>query len=263
MADHSKEKLLAGGNVSEVYLNGNTVRRIIKPNSSRIHLLLNHLEIKRFHQAPKFQGIDEKGREILSYIKGEAGNYPLKKYMWSDEVLVEIARMLRTYHDAVSDFSFDKNWQAIDHTPEPYEIICHNDFAIYNIIFQNEKPIGVIDFDVAAPGPKLWDVAYTMYTCVPLSRFYLNESGKKVLYEPSKHANHLKRRLIIFLESYGIEFDRRILDMVLLRLEGVCATIIRKANEGDTAFQKMMEEGHLEHYRKDIKFIKEHRADWF
>jgi hypothetical protein len=38
--------------------------------------------------------------------------------------------------------------------------------------------------------------------------------------------------------------------------------IIRKANEGDIAFQKMIEEGHLEHYQKDIEFIRVHGKEW-
>ncbi|MDF9759599.1 hypothetical protein OKW24_001372 [Peribacillus simplex] len=46
--------------------------------------------------------------------------------------------------------------------------------------------------------------------------------------------------------------------MGLLRLEGVCKTITRKESEGDIALQKMIDEGHLEHYQNDIKFICEH-----
>jgi hypothetical protein len=51
-------------------------------------------------------------------------------------------------------------------------------------------------------------------------------------------------------------------DMVLLRLEGLCKTIKRKAEEGDAAFQKMLEEGHVEHYEKDIAFVREHGEEW-
>ena len=50
--------------------------------------------------------------------------------------------------------------------------------------------------------------------------------------------------------------------MVLLRLEGLCNTITRKVSEGDSAFQKMIVEGPLEHYQNDIKFISEHRKDY-
>ncbi len=54
------------------------------------------------------------------------------------------------------------------------------------------KPVGIIDFDVAAPGPRLWDIAYTLYTCVPLSRVYYTESGEAVHYDSSQHADRIK-----------------------------------------------------------------------
>ncbi|MEH7386357.1 phosphotransferase [Bacillus sp. JJ1521] len=262
MSDYEDEEMLTGGNVSDVYRLGDTVRRDLKPDSPNIHKLLKHLENKGFSYAPKFLGIDEKEREILSFIKGEAGNYPLKEYVWSDVVLIEIVKMLRLYHDSVSDFSFDDSWQSIDNTPQQFEVLCHNDFAIYNIIFNHERPIGIIDFDVAGPGPRLWDIAYTLYTCIPLSRFYLSETGEKVYYNSLKDANRIKQRVSLFFESYGKEIEEEYLEMVLLRLEGLCKTITRKASEGDIAFQKMIDEGHLEHYQKDIKFIREHGKGW-
>jgi hypothetical protein len=122
-SQYENEEMLTGGNVSSVFRSGDTVRRELKPDSAKIHKLLQHLESKGFEYAPKFLGIDEKNREILSYIEGEAGNYPLKQYMWSDDVLTEIAKMLRLYHDSISDFSFDDSWQSIDNTPQPFEVI--------------------------------------------------------------------------------------------------------------------------------------------
>jgi len=262
MTNHKNEEILTGGNVSNVYRSGDTVRRELKPESYKIHDLLKHLENKGFSYAPKFLGIDEKGREVLSFIEGEAGNYPLQKYMWSDDVLMEIGKMLRLYHDAVSDFPLDDSWESIDNTPQPFEVLCHNDFAIYNIIFNHDKPVGIIDFDVAGPGPRLWDIAYTLYTCVPLSRFYLSETGEKVYYDSSQHVNLVKQRIKLFFEAYGKKFEEDYLEMVLLRLEGLCKTITRKASEGDIAFQKMIDEGHLEHYQKDINFIRANRNEW-
>lgn len=262
MSNHENEEMLTGGNVSKVYRLGDTVRRELNSNSPKIHKLLKHLENKGFSYAPKFLGIDEKGREILSLIEGEAGNYPLKEYMWSNDVLIEIGKILRLFHDSVSDFSFDDSWYSIDNTPQQFEVICHNDFAIYNIIFNYERPIGIIDFDVAGPGPRLWDIAYTLYTCVPLSRLYLSESGEEVYYNSLLHANQVKQRVKLFFESYGVGIEEDYLEMVLLRLEGLCKTITRKASEGDIAFQKMVDEGHLEHYQNDINFIREHGKEW-
>ncbi|RFT62610.1 DUF4135 domain-containing protein, partial [Bacillus clarus] len=50
------------------------------------------------------------------------------------------------------------------------------------ILVKGLKPVGSIDFDVAGPGPRLWDIAYTLYTCVPLSRVYHTETGEAVYY---------------------------------------------------------------------------------
>lgn len=262
MSNCEDEEMLTGGNISTVYRSGNTVRRDLKPDSSKTHKLLKHLENKGFINAPKFLGIDEKGREILSFIEGEAGNYPLKEYMWSNDVLKEIAKMLRLFHDSVSDFSMEEGWEPIDHTPQPFEVLCHNDFAIYNIIFNHKLPVGIIDFDVAGPGPRLWDIAYTLYTCVPLSRVSLSETGEAVYYHSLDHAERNKQRVKLFFESYGEELEKGFMEMVLLRLEGLCKTIERKAKEGDPAFQKMINAGHLEHYQNDLKFIREHGKDW-
>ncbi|WP_100404301.1 aminoglycoside phosphotransferase family protein [Bacillus solitudinis] len=262
-SQYENEEMLSGGNVSNVYRSGDTVRRDLKEDSPKIHKLLKHLENKGFSYAPKFLGIDEKGREILSFIEGDAGNYPLKEYMWSNDVLKEIARMLRLYHDAVSDFPLSDDWKPIDNTPNKIEVVCHNDFAIYNIIFNHKRPVGIIDFDVAGPGPRLWDIAYTLYTCVPLSRPYNTKTGEAVCYDPLKDGDRIKQRVNLFFESYGIEgMEKGFLEMVLLRVEGLCKYMIKKASEGDVAFQKMIDEGHLEHYQNELQFIREHGKEW-
>lgn len=261
--EYDKEELLAGGNVSEVYKSGNTVRRALRPDSDKIHALLQHLQKKEFPYAPKFLGNDDKGREVLTFIEGEAGNYPLKEYMWSDEALKETAKMLRHYHEAVSDFPISAEWTSMDKTPDHPEVICHNDFAVYNMIFRDQTPIGIIDFDHAAPGPRLWDIAYCLYTCVPLSRFYHAETGEKVHYDAAKDAGRKKRRVSLFFDNYGAPaLKAELLEMLILRLEGLCAFMRRKSQEGDQDFQKMIEEGHDKHYLRDIEFIQQHGKDW-
>jgi len=70
MSNYTNEKKLTGGNVSNVYRSENTVRRELKPGSAKIHTLLQHLENKGFHHAPKFLGVDEEDREVLSFIEG-------------------------------------------------------------------------------------------------------------------------------------------------------------------------------------------------
>lgn len=50
--------------------------------------------------------------------------------MWSDDTLQEIAKMLRLYHDTVSNFSIEGRRVPIDNNPQSSELLCHNDFNL-------------------------------------------------------------------------------------------------------------------------------------
>src|SRR5690242_2685586 len=107
------ETPLHGGNVTAVVRVGNTVRRPTGPWSAAVHSLLRHLEGRGFDGAPRFRGLDSQGREILTFLPGEVGRYPLPLYMWSEAVLTGAARLLRRYHDATRDYGRppEAHWQ--------------------------------------------------------------------------------------------------------------------------------------------------------
>ncbi|TCI39335.1 aminoglycoside phosphotransferase family protein [Exiguobacterium sp. SH4S7] len=258
-----REERLSGGNVSNVHKKGNHVYRTQKEGSGRVHQLLKHLEVKGVEGVPRFVGVDERGREILTYLVGETADYPLKEYMWSNEALQDAARLMRRLHDATVDFEW-ASWEPLDNTPKPLEVICHNDFAVYNTIFDKEKVAGIIDFDLAAPGPRAWDIVYALYTFIPLSRRHQAESGEVVHYEADRDDASYKKRVTLFLEAYGWEASKMdLLDMMLLRVEALCLLMKRKAAEGDVAFKKMIEEGHYDHYQEEYRFIQSKGDKWF
>ena len=64
---------LEGGSHSGVVRVGETVRRETRPWSSSVHDLLRHLDREGFAGAPRALGFDDQGREVLTYIEGEAG----------------------------------------------------------------------------------------------------------------------------------------------------------------------------------------------
>src|SRR3954462_3402088 len=95
---------LLGGNTSPVVRAGDPVRRNIGPWTPAVHALLRHLEYVGFTGSPRALGIDERGREGLSYLQGECGESPLAAHWVTDEALVTVATMLRMFHDAQYGF---------------------------------------------------------------------------------------------------------------------------------------------------------------
>ena len=239
---------LDGGNVTPVVRVGDTVRRIPGPWSPAVHSLLGHLAGQGFAGAPRFLGIDAQGREILSFIAGEVGQYPLPAYMWSDAALTGAARLLRRYHDATLDFvpPPGAHWQIVYPDATQHEVICHNDFAPYNVVYVDQQPRAIIDFDLAGPGPRLWDLAYAVYRFVPLSYDAdIRELGLSDLAWQS-------RRLPLFCAAYGLPDPPGLLEMVAQRIQTMCALLADRAAAGDQAFRKMVDEGHLAYYQREL-----------
>ncbi|GCE31120.1 trifolitoxin immunity domain-containing protein [Dictyobacter alpinus] len=245
-----EEIVLAGGNVSRVIRIGETVRRTMGPWSSTVHHLLLHLEGNGFAAAPRFLGIDSQGREILSFIAGAVGHYPLPPAFWSDEALTKIADMLREFHAITTYYVSpqEAQWQITYADVTRHEVICHNDVAPYNMVFRNNIPVALIDFDTAGPGPRVWDLAYAAYRFVPLLHSGDDELRSTGLLEPEVQA----RRLKLFCTTYGSIEPMSVLLMVEERLQHLCNLIITRAEAGDQAFQKMLAEEHLVNYQREI-----------
>jgi hypothetical protein len=249
-----QEIALGGGNITEAARVGQTVRRTTGPWSSTVHALLRYLEQRHFAGAPRFLGIDAQGREILSFLEGEVGHYPLRAYMWSDENLSVVARLLRRYHDLIADFRAPAGgvWQFVYPDESQHEVICHNDVAPYNMIYQGGEPSALIDWDTAGPGPRIWDIAYALYRFIPLS--YVQDIQGLGLAEPTNQA----RRLRLFYRAYGLETPyAETLNAVEHRLEALCTLLLERAHE--PVYGRMIKEGHLDHYRREIATLREQR----
>jgi hypothetical protein len=110
------EIALGGGNVSGgVVRIGDTVRRPAGPWTPAVHALLDYLHAAGFHGAPRPLGLDELGREVLTFIPGTIpwpGSFAL---LDPDDRLRRAARLIRDFHDAVTGFCplLDARWQAL------------------------------------------------------------------------------------------------------------------------------------------------------
>ena len=254
MTEHEVE--LTGGNInSGVMRAGNTVRRATSPASPAVHPLLQHLEYKGFAGSPRFLGIDEQGREILSYLDGETGI--LDSNWQDDEALVAAARLLRHYHDATIDFvgRDDLPWAYRYPEASRHEVICHNDFAPYNFVYRDGIPCAMIDFDLAGPGPRLRDVAYAAYWMVPLS---FNSADQRAFAEAD--ASTGSRRLHLFCATYGIAAGPPLLDMIAEVLTHMGSKDAARRMVGDVKAEQLQRDGHLAHWQREAAAFQTHRA---
>jgi Phosphotransferase enzyme family len=231
---------------------GDTVRRRSGRWTPAVHALLRHLESVGFDAAPRVLGVDGQGREVLSYIEGQAGNYPLPESLWSDAVLDQTAQLLRRYHDATVGFvpPVDASW--LHGVREPVEVICHGDMAPYNCIYRGDTIIGFIDFDWAGPGPRLWDLAEAAYRFVPLTDPTTN---------PDTISTDQPRRLRRFVDHYGRDLCAGILDAVVERERWQIDYIIAGAEAGDPVQQQCLAAGHVDILTTNLAHIHRYRDE--
>ena len=89
---------LRGGSVNTVVRAGDTVRR--RPGGRFVHELLGFFERSGWGGAPRFLGVDERGREILSFVDGyvpwQAADMP---GVTAEASLVRVAELVREFHD--------------------------------------------------------------------------------------------------------------------------------------------------------------------
>lgn len=247
----AREIPLRGGNVSTVVRVGDTVRRNAGPWTPSVHALLRHLEYVGFTGAPRALGMDERNREVLSYLEGECGEYPLAPHWVTDEALVTVATMLRMFHDAQYGLVLPEGavWRSFGPSPES-EVICHHDAAPHNVIWRPDGTLGMIDFDLASPGSRIYDVAYAAWTWVPV--FADRDSITLGWRRPDR-----PRRLRLFADAYGlIPRDRhRLVRTIRKRIVDHVEGIRRMAAAGDPAFVRIVNRGHLRRPLRDLRLL--------
>lgn len=195
---------------------GDTVRRRVGPWTAAVHELLRHLESVGFGSAPRVLGIDGEGREVLSYVEGVDGR---RGRRFDDVTLTLEARLLREFHDAVASFvpPSSARWRAGSWQYRPglgdaqKLVVCHNDVAPYNVVYESGRPVALIDWDFAGPAPVEWDVAYAAWRFVPL---YPDDVCRKLGCNPDSRA----LRLRTFCEAYRLLERDTLLDTLRLRL---------------------------------------------
>ncbi|KHD26845.1 phosphotransferase [Vibrio caribbeanicus] len=246
---------LKGGREGQIFRSDNKIYRPRGVWSETVHRLLSHIAENGFNAAPKPHGFDCNGNEIVSYVVGDVFNYPLKGHIATTEALVSAAKLLRSYHDASRSFlSTYSNESLVWKLPsrEPREVICHGDYAPYNVTLVGSETVGVIDFDTAHPAPRVWDIAYAVYCWAPFKTHESDAMGN--LESQSLRAKQ-------FCDAYGlIDVEReRLVETITERIQVLVDYMFNEADAGNAAFIENIKDGHHVAYLADIQYINSHK----
>ena len=223
---------LRGGtaNRGRVVRVGDTVRRPVRPTSPAIHALLRHLAAAGFDGAPQFLGVDDRGREMLSYVEGRAITPPYPAWALTDAALVSVAELLRRYHEAVAGFD-PGPYQWPPSPPDPFGggLVLHNDPNLDNVVFRRGRAVALIDFDLASPGPRVWDVAAAVRLWAPLRLDADVHDGRR---------GQVLRRFRLFADAYGLTpVERaRLVDAVIANHDWLYEVVRDGAEHGHPGF---------------------------
>jgi hypothetical protein len=176
---------LAGGDMNVVVRVGDTVRR--PPEPPHVVELLQWYERVGFDGAPRYVGVDQQGREMLSYVEGEPAFAPVPS---SDAVVAHIGTLLRRAHDAQEGFA-----------PAPL-VIGHCDLFWTNVIFRDGVPAALIDWELARPVTRTLEVAMA-------ATYWAGVRIDEQLVDWGIPLERRGERLRILCDAYGLEDAER------------------------------------------------------
>jgi len=248
-AQHYDEQPLTGGNVSDgVVRVGDTVRRPAGPWTPAVHALLTHLHGVGFRAAPRPLGIDDQGREVLTFMPGNVVWPHQFSLLEPSPPLARVAGLIRDFHVAVQGFTPppDAHWQVLI-AAEGSDIIAHQDLAPWNLVVGEENERAFIDWDTAAPGSRLWDVAYAMRGFIPLSA------------HPDWQRADAEIRLRVFADAYGLdETERRqLVPLLEHRTRSMHDFLQEQKTLGNQPWATLWPEGHGDAWQSDAEYIEQ------
>ncbi|KAA9144147.1 phosphotransferase [Microbacterium lushaniae] len=226
-------------NAGAVIRRGAVVERPAPPTAHALHAHLLALRAHGFDGAPVPLALTGTGREQLTFLPGDVPLSPHTDDAMTESALASVGSLLRRLHEVSAAVSFDASapWPHLLSDPEGGAILCHNDVCPGNVVFRGGRAVALIDFDMAAPGRPVWDLAMAARYWVPM-----HDRGTG---SPSA-ATDVARRLRILADGYGLSRqERRQLPEVIEQAMLSCRAFVadRVANSDPVYVRSLAESG--------------------
>jgi hypothetical protein len=201
----------------QVRHSGDVTLRPVAPWTSAVHALLKHLEAVGFAGSPRVvgAGVGADGWETLQFVAGQAA----ASRVWSGEGIHELGQLLRRLHRATATYRAPPQavWQkSFLRSTGTGTIISHCDVAPWNVIVRDDRPVALIDWELAGPVEPLDEVAHTGWLNARLFDDGVDAAAGLSSVEERT------RRLRSFVDGYELpakeraELPQRLIDVAIL-----------------------------------------------
>jgi aminoglycoside phosphotransferase (APT) family kinase protein len=204
-------------------------------------------------------GIDADGRERLVFIDGDVPVVPYPEWSQSDTALASVATLLRRMHDAARDFDArGLTWEDTLADPSGGTLVCHNDVELSNVVFRDGIAVALLDFEFAAPGRPVYDLAQFARLCVPVDH---DADQARLGWRPADRP----ARLRLVADAYGLDRNGRVellsaMDDAIERIE---TAIRRRVDAGDPiAIERAARTGGIEKYGRRRRWWAAHHGEF-
>ncbi|MEU3519790.1 phosphotransferase [Streptomyces sp. NPDC006654] len=157
------------------------------------------------------------------------------------ESLVTVARLVREFHDLTAGTPLAGD----------QEVVCHNDLSpkntVYGLSSGELRPTAFIDWDLAAPGARIHDIAHVCWQYLDL--------GPSVT-----DVGEAARRMRLIVDSYELLDRHRLVSTILWWQDRCRRGIERQADAGDVAMARLRDAGAVRHVRTAHQWVSDHRA---
>ncbi|MDX6197883.1 MAG: hypothetical protein QOJ79_1034 [Actinomycetota bacterium] len=172
------------------------------------------------------------------FIEGDVPLTPYPAWAQSDQALASISTLMGQFHEASRGFAdTGLPWNSELADPAGGTMICHNDVCLENVVFREGVAVALLDFDFAAPGRAVYDIAQMARMCVPLD-------DEETAASRGWLAADLPGRLRLVADSYGLDGAARatLLDVLRDLMARSGEFVLRRVAAGDENFRQMLEE---------------------
>lgn len=234
------DEVLQGGvaNAGAVVRRGEHVLRPSNPHTGSIHRFLAALHDAGFDGASVPVGVDPDGRERLGFVPGEVAVAPFPTWFQGDDVLASIADLMRRFHEAARSFDpTGETWSDEMVDPAGGSVVVHNDVCPENVVFRDGVAVALLDFDFAAPGRPVYDLASMARMCGPVDDA---TSAARLGWGPVDQP----ARLRLVADTYGLDAEGRqaLVDVLGDGFARGGQFVLRRVEAGDPNFIQMWKE---------------------